>query len=133
VAGVLLGALLPSLGKLLPVVNTPATGVDKVEHTNSYSSGNAYDTYPKLTMEDLGLGGGLSDGKKVNHYTLDVIIESEDPEYWEIEQLDGNFYRVRREDYDDDFYGHYEFDTEECIGNLEDLYKYAKDHHIRPR
>ena len=37
------------------------------------------------------------------------------------------------EDYDDNYYGKYEFDCEELIGDVEDLYKYAKDHNIIPR
>ena len=76
--------------------------------------------------EDIGINNNY-------HYTLEVITVAEDPEYWEIEQLGGNFYRVRREDYDDNYYGKYEFDCEELIGDVEDLYKYAKEHNIIPR
>jgi hypothetical protein len=58
-----------------------------------------------------------------------VISRAED-EYWEIEQIDGNFYRVRREDYEGGSI-HYEFDSEELIGNIDDLYRYVKRNNIR--
>ena len=67
------------------------------------------------------------------HHELDVIIEAEDQEYWEIEKLWGNYYRVRREDYNDEYQGHYEFDTEDYIGDTCALYEYARTHNIRPR
>lgn len=80
-----------------------------------------------INLEDLGINsGGL--GSKQYKYTLDVTIEAED-EYWEIERLGGNYYRVRREDYDD-MEGHYEFYTEEKIGTLEDLYDYVKHNKV---
>ena len=67
-------------------------------------------------------------GSNQYKYTLDVVIEAED-EYWEIEKLGGNYYRIRREDYDD-MEGHYEFFTEEELGTLEDVYDYIKHHKV---
>ena len=105
----------------------PASCVTSTNNTHSNSSGSVgKQKLGNLSLEDLGISNNY-------HYTLEVITIAEDPEYWEIEQLGGNFYRVRREDYDDNYYGKYEFDCEELIGDVEDLYKYAKDHQIIPR
>lgn len=105
----------------------PASCVTNTNYTNSCTSGSVgTQELGNLTLEDIGINNNY-------HYTLEVITVAEDPEYWEIEQLGGNFYRVRREDYDDNYYGKYEFDCEELIGDVEDLYKYAKEHHIIPR
>lgn len=105
----------------------PASCVTSTNNTSSNSSGSVgKQKLGNLSLEDLGIRNNY-------HYTLEVITIAEDPEYWEIEQLGGNFYRVRREDYDDNYYGKYEFDCEELIGDVEDLYKYAKDHQIIPR
>lgn len=105
----------------------PASSVISTNNTNSNSSGSVgKQKLGNLSLEDLGIGNNY-------HYTLEVITVSEDPEYWEIEQLGGNFYRVRREDYDDNYYGKYEFDCEELIGDVESLYKYANEHKIIPR
>ena len=106
----------------------------RVDNTNSIISGSAHDAdnfgkqpLGTVSLEDLGIKDGW---KQSYHHTLEVITIAEDPEYWEIEQLDGNYYRVRREDHDPDFNGRYEFDTEEPIGDLVDLYNYAKSHKI---
>ena len=105
----------------------PASCVTNTNYTNSCTSGSVgTQKLGNLTLEDIGINNTY-------HYTLEVITVAEDPEYWEIEQLGGNFYRVRREDYDDNYYGKYEFDCEEPIGDVEDLYKYAKDRNIIPR
>ena len=105
----------------------PASCVTSTNNTNSCTSGSVgTQKLGNLTLEDIGINNN-------DHYTLEVITVAEDPEQWEIEQLGGNFYKVRREDYDDNYYGKYEFDCEELIGDLEDLYKYAKDHQIIPR
>ena len=102
--------------------------------TNSIISGNAHDVenfgkqpLGTVSLEDMGIRDGW---KQSYHHTLEVITIAEDPEYWEIEQLDGNYYRVRREDHDPDLNGRYEFDTEEPIGDLIGLYNYAKSHKI---
>lgn len=101
-------------------------------HTHSNSSGNVgqQNNLGTTSLEDLGI---QDDYKATYHHSLDVYTLAEDPEYWEIEQFNGTYYRVRREDYDDDWYGHYEFDTEEPIGDAAALYKYAKDHNIIPQ
>ena len=102
----------------------PASCVTNTNYTNSCTSGSVgTQKLGNLTLEDIGINNNY-------HYTLEVITVAEDPEYWEIEQLGGNFYRVRREDYDDNYYGKYEFDCEELIGDVDDLYKYAKEHNI---
>ena len=105
----------------------PASCVTNTNYTNSCTSGSVgTQKLGNLTLEDIGINNNY-------HYTLEVITVAEDPEYWEIEQLGGNFYRVRREDYDDNYYVKYEFDCEELIGDVEDLYTYAKEHNIIPR
>lgn len=105
----------------------PASCVTNTNNTNSCTSGSVgTQKLGNLTLEDIGINNNY-------HYTLEVITVAEDPEYWEIEQLGGNFYRVRREDYDDNYYGKYEFDCEELIGDVEDLYKYSKEHNIIPK
>lgn len=105
----------------------PASSVISTNNTNSNSSGIVgTQKLGNLSLEDLGISNNY-------HYTLEVITIAEDPEYWEIEQLDGNFYRVRREDYDGGYYGKYEFDCEEPIGDIYGLYKYAKDRKIIQR
>ena len=115
----------------IEMINTrstlPASCVTNTNNTNSCTSGSVgTQKLGNLTLEDIGINNNY-------HYTFEVITVAEDPEYWEIEQLGGNFYRVRREDYDDNYYGKYEFDCEELIGDVEDLYKYAKEHNIIPR
>lgn len=129
IAGIVLFGIL-SLGAK-DIIDTrstlPASCVTNTNYTNSCTSGSVgTQKLGNLTLEDIGINNNY-------HYTLEVITVAEDPEYWEIEQLDGNFYRVRREDYDDNYYGKYEFDCEELIGDVEDLYKYAKEHNIIPR
>lgn len=57
---------------------------------------------------------------------LNRIYEAEDEEYWEIEELDGQYYRVKREDRDKDYYGEDEFDAEDYIGGKKELYHYSK-------
>lgn len=105
----------------------PASCVTSTNNTNNCTSRSiGQQKLGHLTLEDIGINNNY-------HYTLEVITLAEDPEYWEIEQLGGNFYRVRREDYDDNYYGKYEFDCEELIGDVDDLYKYAKEHNIIPR
>lgn len=113
----------------------PASRVNN--NTNSIISGNAHDAdnfgkqpLGTVSLEDLGIRDGW---KQSYHHSLEVITIAEDPEYWEIEQFDGHYYRVRREDHDPDFNGLYEFDTEEPIGDLVDLYNYAKSHKIISR
>ena len=102
----------------------PASCVTNTNYTNSCTSGSVgTQKLGNLTLEDIGINNNY-------HYTLEVITVAEDPEYWEIEQFDGNYYRVRREDHDPDLNGRYEFDTEEPIGDLVDLYNYAKSHKI---
>lgn len=67
-----------------------------------------------VSMEDLGI--------KVNtQYSIEQVNAAEDPELWEIEQFDGKFYKVRREDYDADYYGEDELDCEEYIGDENDF------------
>ena len=130
------GVLLLGAGEL-DTLNRSSMPASRVNNTNSIISGNAHnvDNFGKqplgtVSLEDLGIRDGWDQSY---HHSLEVITISEDPEYWEIEQLGGNFYRVRREDYDDNYYGKYEFDCEELIGDVEDLYKYAKEHNIIPR
>lgn len=130
IAGIVLFSII-FLGAQEMVNNTrstlPASSVTNTNDTNSCTSGVVgTQKFGDLTLEDIGINNTY-------HYTLEVITVSEDPEYWEIEQLGGNFYRVRREDYDDNYYGKYEFDCDELIGDVEDLYKYAKEHNIIPR
>lgn len=129
IAGIVLFSIV-FLGAM-EMINTrstlPASCVTSTNNTNSCTSGSVgTQKLGNLTLEDIGINNNY-------HYTLEVITVAEDPEYWEIEQLGGNFYKVRREDYDDNYYGKYEFDCEELIGDVEDLYKYAKEHNIIPR
>lgn len=64
-------------------------------------------------------------GRKTEYrYWLQILSEAED-EYWEIEHIDGNYYKVRREDWDD-LDGYYEMTLEEPVGDLQDLVEYAK-------
>lgn len=67
--------------------------------------------------------------KPTYHYTLDVVTRAQD-EYWEIERIDNNYYRVRRQDHEDSSI-HYEFDLEEYIGDVNDLYNYAMRNNIK--
>lgn len=96
----------PSKTREVQQENTP---VD----TNQSSS---MDICPKnlgtITLEDLGI-------------QPDLINEAED-EYWEIEQIGDQYYRVLREDYESGYQGKYEQDEEALIGDLEDLYIYSK-------
>lgn len=98
----------PSKTREVQQENTP---VD----TNQSSS---MDICPKnlgtITLEDLGI-------------QPDLINEAED-EYWEIEQIGDQYYRVLREDYERGYQGKYEQDEEALIGDLEDLYIYSKHH-----
>ncbi len=61
--------------------------------------------------------------------SLQVIYYAEDPEFWEIEHIDGNYYRVRREDREPGYYGFDEFDLgEDLIGDINKLKRYAIQH-----
>lgn len=68
---------------------------------------------------------------KSNRYTLSIVTEAED-EYWEIEKIGDTYYRVRREDYEE-IDGYYEFDTEEELGTLEDVYHYVRNNKVPKR
>lgn len=72
-----------------------------------------------ITLEDLGFG---DNDEQSDIPSLKTLYEAED-DYWEIERFGGNYYKVRREDYDRDYYGKDEFDCEELIGNTDALYR----------
>ena len=119
--GILIGSIL--IKYQIPIENT--NGYSR-EYTNIGNIGLPVPT-GSINIEDLfpdinGLGSNRY------RYTLNVLTTAED-EYWEIEKLGGNYYRVRREDYDG-MDGYYEFDTEEKLGTLEDLYRYIKDYKV---
>ena len=119
--GILIGSIL--IKYQIPTENT--NGYSR-EYTNIGNIGLPVPT-GSINIEDLfpdmnGLGSNRY------RYTLNVLTTAED-EYWEIEKIGGNYYRVRREDYDG-MDGYYEFDTEEKLGTLDDLYRYIKDHKV---
>ena len=122
--GILIGSIL--IKYQIPIKNTNGYSC---EYTNIGNIGLPVPT-GSINIDDLfpdinGLGSNRY------RYTLNVLTPAED-EYWEIEKLGGNYYRVRREDYDG-MDGYYEFDTEEKLGTLEDLYRYIKDHGVHKK
>lgn len=122
--GILIGGIL--IKYQIPTGNT--NGYSH-EYTNIGNIGLPVPT-GNINIEDLfpDINGLGSDKYR---YTLNVLTTAED-EYWEIEKLGSNYYRVRREDYDG-MDGYYEFDTEEKLGTLEDLYRYIKDHKVHKK
>ena len=63
------------------------------------------------------------------HYTIDVTTDLEDQEYLEVEQINGKYYVVNTDGYDDSYY---EFDSDELLEDAVDIYEYAKRNHIKP-
>ena len=128
---VLYGIPIGILFGLILISNTP-----NIQNTNGYSckytyigdiglpiptgNTNIWDLFPDMDGPNSGY-----------RYTLGITTLSED-EYWEIERLGGNYYKVRREDYDG-MDGYYEFDTEEKLGTLDDLYRYIMDHKVHKK
>lgn len=97
----------------------------EVQHRNTSLDTNqssSMDICPKnlgtITLEDMGI-------------QPDLINEAED-EYWEIEQIGDQYYRVRREDHEQGYQGKYEYNEEDLIGDINDLYRYSKHHKIAP-
>ena len=122
--GILIGGIL--IKYQIPTMDTH--GYSR-EYTNIGNIGLPVPT-GNINIEDLFPDiNGLGSNKY--RYTLNVLTIAED-EYWEVEKLGGNYYRVRREDYDW-MDGYYEFDTEEKLGTLDDLYKYIKDHGVHKK
>lgn len=119
--GILIGSIL-----IKYQISTENTNGYSREYTNIGDIGLPVPT-GSINIEDLFPDiNGLGSNRYM--YTLNVLTTAED-EYWEIEKLGGNYYRVRREDYDG-MDGYYEFDTEEKLGTLEDLYRYINDHKV---
>lgn len=69
-----------------------------------------------VTLEDLGI--------------QPILIDEAEDEYWEIEQIGDLYYRVRREDHEQGYQGKYEYNEEDLIGDIDDLYRYSKYHKI---
>lgn len=96
----------------VPNKNTP------VDTTKNSSMDICPKNLGTITLEDLGIRPNLID-------------ETED-EYWEIEQIGDLYYRVRREDHEQGYQGKYEYNEEDLIGDINDLYRYLKHHKIAP-
>lgn len=121
IAGILVGGLM-----VLGSIDTPQ------QYTHYNNSGLREHTKPIYTnreiMEDD--TNSINGRKSEYRYWLQIVNEAED-EYWEIEHIDGNYYKVRREDWDD-LEGYYEITLEEPVGDLKDLVDYArKNRHTR--
>lgn len=121
IAGILVGGLM-----VLGSIDTPQ------QYTNYNNSGLREHTKPIYTHKEI-IGGdtnSLNGRKSEYRYWLQIVNEAED-EYWEIEHIDGKYYKVRREDWDD-LEGYYEITLEEPVGDLNDLVDYArKNRHTR--
>lgn len=102
----------PSKTKEIPHENIP------VDTTSSSSMDICPKNLGTVTLEDLDIQPNL-------------IYEAED-EYWEIEQIGDKYYRVRREDHEQGYQGKYEYNEEDLIGDIDDLYRYSKHHEITP-
>lgn len=78
-------------------------------------------------IEDL--NDSLSKLVKVKyHYTVEISTVSVDPEYYEVDYIGGNEYRVRKEPVYSELDGYYSFDSYEPITSINGLYKYIKSH-----
>lgn len=107
------------------IIGSPNNRKNKSNHNKAHVENyipmeNQAGPLGNITYDDL-----MNRLPKKTHYELQIITEAED-EYWEIEKVNGNYYRVRREDY---YPGEerIEFDTEEPIGDIDQLIKYAKN------
>ena len=122
IAGLAIGSISYNSRKTEPYTPKPIGEVGK-KINNTDSTISLQLRASDYRMNELPIS---SRGRGNYHYTLEVIYEAEDPEFWEIEQVDDTYYRVRREDHDPGMVGIYEFDVEEPIGDVKDLYEYAK-------
>lgn len=115
IAGILVGGLM-----ILGSIDTPQ------QYTNYNNSGLREHTKPIYTYREIieGDTNSLNGRKSEYKYWLQIVNEAED-EYWEIEHIDGKYYKVRREDWDD-LEGYYEITLEEPVGDLKDLVDYAR-------
>lgn len=121
IAGILVGGLM-----VLGSIDTPQ------QYTNYNNSGLREHTKPIYTNREIieEDTNSINGRKSEYRYWLQIVNEAED-EYWEIEHIDGNYYKVRREDWDD-LEGYYEITLEEPVGDLKDLVDYArKNRHTR--
>ncbi len=118
IAGILVGSLL--------IIGNNTTSVN---HTNTNISGPReyakpiYNNPSSISRDTTSVNG------RNFTYWFKVVTEAED-EYWEIEHIDGKYYKVRREDWDD-LDGYYEITLEEPIGNARDLIEYAKSNQAK--
>lgn len=121
IAGILVGGLM-----VLGSIDTPQ------QYTNYNNSGLREHTKPIYTNREIieDDTNSINGRKSEYRYWLQIVNEAED-EYWEIEHIDGKYYKVRREDWDD-LEGYYEITLEEPVGDLKDLVDYArKNRHTR--
>lgn len=124
-AGVVLFGLFIA-GKMMDIPSretASAVGVVNANNTSSNSSGTAgkhiYIENNNMQYPEI--------SRPVYHYTVSSHVVDVDPEFYEIEHVNGKLYRVIR---DNDYYPadeYYEFDTEEYLGTAEEIYKYSRD------
>lgn len=118
IAGILVGSLLIMGNDHKPVNNT-----------NTSISGLRGYAKPKYN-DTCSIPGDTTSVNGRNHtYWFEILIEAED-EYWEIEHIDGKYYKVHRED-GDDIDGYYDITLEEPIGDARDLIEYAKSNQAK--
>ena len=121
IAGILVGGLL-ILGH--NDINKP------INNTNTIDSGLRGYAKPKYNYNNQVLVDTLSvNGRNNYRYWFEIVTQAED-EYWEVEHIDGKYYKVRREDWDD-IDGYYEITLEEPIGNTRDLIEYARSNQAK--
>lgn len=93
----------------------------------TYSGQRMVDSLPKMDLDEMAKMNLSPTQYQTWHYELDILTESED-EFFEIERLGDDYYRVMREDAEEPLDGHYAFDLLEEVEEVELLYKYAKQH-----
>ena len=95
----------------------------QLKHTNTNNSGHRIGTIQKYQKTPSSITQSSVNGRFSNESQLVRLAEDE---YWEIESIDGIYYRVRREDWEE-IEGGDGTQLEERIGNIEDLKDYIRN------
>lgn len=120
-----------SIGELAPIqsgYSGPATvdpitvpTVEHVEHPTTKVS----ELYPEYNHKNSTSYVDLD-----NSVYVEMLDWSND-EYWEIQELNGKYYRVLKDGAFEELGVYEEYEYEEEIGDIEDLYRYAQDNKQR--
>ena len=94
------------------------------QYTNTYNNG-LREPVNHIIYTSNKEGNSSVNGRKLEiSQDISMVFKAED-EYWEIEYYNGNYYRTRREDWEELNTEEY-LDIEELIGDYKDLKRYTQ-------